>query len=155
MPTLIDLIEMMGRGRRAGDHRPWPRATVSADEWQFAVMPLAARRWLLLGLWGDRDAVHMALAEEASGAIGIISLDCADRQFPSVAQLHPPALHLEAAIRDLFGLQPTVSPDLRQWLDHGEWGVRYPLGLNEPPRETPPYPLLPAAGGSPHPRALR
>ncbi|MBI1775690.1 MAG: NADH-quinone oxidoreductase subunit C [Proteobacteria bacterium] len=150
MPTLIDLTAMMGQGSRVRDHHPWPRAVVSAEQWQFAGMHLAARRWLLIGLWGDKDAVHMALADDAAAASGILSLECADRQFPSVAQLHPPALHLEAAIRDLFGLQPIASPDLRPWLDHGQWGIRYPLGRSEPSAPAPPYLFLPAEGESLH-----
>ncbi len=106
--------------------------------------------WALLGLWGDKDSVHMALCDEAAGEFGVVSLACPDGGFPSVAQSHPPALHLEAAIRDLFGLQPSGSPDPRPWLDHGRWGVRYPLDRNEAPQETPPYVFLPCEGESLH-----
>ena len=45
----------------------------------------------LLSLWGEADCVHMALLDEAQGTVGIISLDCPDRRYPSVGLHHPPA----------------------------------------------------------------
>jgi len=35
--------------------------------------------------------------------------------------LHPPAIRLERAARDLFDLDPVGVPDARPWLDHGCW----------------------------------
>jgi Ni,Fe-hydrogenase III large subunit len=37
-------------------------------------------------------------------------------------------LRLERTIRDLYGIVPEDCPDPRPWLDHGRWGVQYPLG---------------------------
>jgi Ni,Fe-hydrogenase III large subunit len=76
-------------------------------------------------MWGETDAVHMALE---SGSIGVLTLACPDKRFPSVASVHPPALRLERSIHDLYGLVPEGCPDQRGWLDHGRWGVRHPLG---------------------------
>src|SRR5215470_5056226 len=112
-------------------HRPWPRTVVTPDAWRAAVGRLAASHASLLGLWGDRAEVHMALSDEQSGEIGVLSLDCVDGTFPSVARSHPPALHLEATIRDLFGLEALGTPEPRPWLDHGRWGVRHPLGARK------------------------
>ena len=39
--------------------------------------------------------------------------------FPSVGRYHPPAIRLERAIRDLYGIEPVGAPDPRPWLDHG------------------------------------
>ena len=120
MADLTILAELIKRGRDVRPHRPWPRAVVTPDVWRAATELLAQPGWAMLGLWGDRGSVHMALSNEPAGKIGVeigvVSLDCPDRQFPSVARTHPPALHLEAAVRDLFGLQPSNSPDARPWL---------------------------------------
>ena len=148
MPALIDLVRA---GRPVEGHRPWPRAVVDAEAWRFAVSQAGAGRWTMIGLWGDAGAVHMALGDDGAAAIAVISLDCPDGRFPSVAQWHPPALRLERAIRDLHGLEPEAANDLRPWLDHGRWGVRHPLGLAKPDPATPtPYDFLPTEGESLH-----
>ena len=69
--------------------------------------------------------MHMALESQS---IGVLTLACPDKRFPSVARVHPPALRLERTIHDLYGLVPEGCPDQRGWLDHGRWGVRHPLG---------------------------
>jgi len=150
MPDSLSLAELIAAGRMSPDHRPWPRVEGTAETWRAAIRLLAAQTFTLLGLWAEKDAVHMALRDAATGDIAVMSLDCPQRQFPTVAQMHPPALHLEAAIRDLFGLQPIDSPDERPWLDHGRWGVRHPLGQAEPPTKTQPYAFLPTEGESLH-----
>src|SRR5258708_18395415 len=149
MPNLTT-AELIAQGRRIPHHRPWPRAAVTPDLWREAARQLGAQTSSLLGLWGDEESVHMALRDERAGEIGTVSLECPNGQFPSVAQVHPPALHLEAAIRDLFGLQPDGSRDQGQWLDHGRWEIRYPLGRLECLPEAQPYVFLPAEGESLH-----
>jgi Ni,Fe-hydrogenase III large subunit len=57
--------------------------------------------------------------------------------------VHPPAIRLERAIRDLFGLEPEGAPDTRAWLDHGKWGVSRDHARA-------PYVFLPAEGESLH-----
>ncbi|RWL46181.1 MAG: hydrogenase expression protein HypE [Mesorhizobium sp.] len=123
MPAFADLIEA---DRQVEHHAPWRRAVVAPKAWNLAVEQLAAGRWSLLGLWGEPDKVHMALLDEAQ-TIGVISMDCRGGRYPSVGQHHPPALRLERAAADLFGLAPQGLPDSRRWLDHGQWGVSHPL----------------------------
>ena len=147
MPALIDLIL---EGRRVQHHRPWPRAIVDPTVWSFAAGRLAEGHWILLGLWGETDAVHMALLEEPSGEAGVISLECPEGRYPSVGQRHPPAIRLERAIRDLFGLRAIGLPDARPWLDHGRWDVRHPLGSRQPAQPVSPYAFLLAEGPSLH-----
>ncbi len=131
-------------------HAPWPRAVVGEDAWCLAAEYLVQGDWTLLGLWGEARAVHMALLDDA-GTIGVLSLDCPEARYPSVALRHPPALRLERAARDLFGLEPVGLPDARPWLDHRRWGVRHPLGaaVADAPGATD-YPFLPAEGESLH-----
>src|SRR6266446_2682700 len=150
MREITGIGELMREGRLVPHHHPWPRAVVTPESWVAAIGLLGAPDWALLGLWGDRADVHMALRNEQSGEIGVVSLDCPDRQFPSVARSHPPALHLEAAIRDLFGLRANGTPEPRPWLDHGRWGLSHPLGPTHGPPETRAYEFLPAEGESLH-----
>ena len=148
MPALTDAILA---GRRVEDHRPWPRAVVDAAAWGFAAGQIAAGDWTLLGLWGDADAVHMALLDERAAAVAVLTLECPDGRFPSVGQTHPAAIRLERAIRDLFGHHPEGTTDARPWLDHGHWGTRHPLGQNSRETATPtPYAFLPTEGESLH-----
>ncbi|MEX1994431.1 MAG: NADH-quinone oxidoreductase subunit C [Steroidobacteraceae bacterium] len=122
------LGELLQAGRSVAGHRPWPRAIVDADGWGLAAECLTQGSVTLLGLWGEADAVHMALLDEPGAAVGVLSLPCPDRQFPSVGEFHAPAIRLERAIQDLFGLEAVGLPDARPWLDHGHWGLRHPLG---------------------------
>lgn len=121
-------------GRRVGHHHGAPRLEVDVSGWLEAGAALAAGRLTLSGLWGDDDAVHMAVLaknksrDEETTSLAILTLSCPDGTFPSIGRLHAPAIRLERTIRDLFSLMPQDAPDLRPWLDHGRWGVRYPLG---------------------------
>jgi Ni,Fe-hydrogenase III large subunit len=141
------LGELLDAGRSAAEHRPWPRTVVDADTWSLAAECLTQGSVTLLDLWGEADVVHMALLEEPGAAIGVLSLACPDRQFPSVAELHAPAIRLERSIQDLFGLKAIGLPDARPWLDHGRWPCRHPLGDDERNSDAAPrYPFLPVEG---------
>ena len=147
MPALTDLIEA---GRPVEHHAPWRRAAVAPKVWNLAVEQLAAGRWSLLGLWGEPDRVHMALLDEARN-VGVISLDCRGGRYPSVGQHHTPALRLERAAADLFGLAPQGLPDTRRWLDHGQWGISRPLAAQPGERSAASsYRFLTAEGESLH-----
>src|SRR6266851_2547173 len=150
--AMAALDELMEMARRVEAHRPNPRAVVDAAGWGLAADALRDGRVTLLGLWGDRAAVHMALLDEAAGDFGVLSLDCAAGRFPSIGAVHPPAIRLERAIRDLFGFEPEGAPDMRPWLDHGRWDLVHPLGRSPPPRHgaAAPYVFLPAEGESLH-----
>ena len=110
------------------------RTIVIADGWREASDQLAAGSRTLLGLWGDPPTVHMALLDEASSEIAVISYACENATFPSVGALHPPAIRLERTIRDLNGLDAAGAPDSRPWLDHTQQ----------------PYAFLPAEGEGLH-----
>lgn len=144
MPSLTDLIL---QGSLVEQHHPWPCAVVDHTSWTAAVNALADGHWTLLGLWGEANAVHMALLEEPTATLGIIRLEELDDKYPSVARLHPPALRLERAIHDLVGLGAQEIPDSRPWLDHGRWGVHAPLARRRDaqPKLTP-YQFLPTQG---------
>jgi len=148
MPSLVEIIH---EGRRSETHHPWPRAIVTAGTWQLASHELAAGKLILLGLWGDGDSVSMALLEEEAFAIGVVTLACADRRFPSVGAVHPPAIRLERTVRDLYGLEPDGLPDQRPWLDHGRWDLQHPLGAQPNAlTSSTQYSFLPAEGESLH-----
>jgi Ni,Fe-hydrogenase III large subunit len=131
-------------------HHPWPRAVVAEDGWHQAIDQLTTGRCSLLGLWGDAPEVHMALLDRESSNVAVISYTCKFGKYPSVAARHPPAVRLERAIRDLFGLDAVEAPDARPWLDLGFWSVRHPLGKKGPAREPVPYKFLPTEGEGLH-----
>ncbi|HEY6861759.1 MAG TPA: NADH-quinone oxidoreductase subunit C [Pseudolabrys sp.] len=131
-------------------HHPWPRMTVTDDGWQHAIELLADGSCTLLGLWGDTPEIHMALLDETSSKVAVISYVCKSGKYPSVAAHHPPAIRLERAIRDLFGLEAMGTPDSRPWLDLGFWNIRHPLGKRTAARKPTPYKFLPVEGEALH-----
>jgi Ni,Fe-hydrogenase III large subunit len=111
---------------------------------------LAAGELTLVGLWGEVDCVRMAVADQ-DGAIGVRHLACPTGSYPSVGRLHPPAIRLERAIADLFGLTATGTPDGRPWLDHGTWPRAAPLSpAGRAPRPPGEYEFLPVSGDGIH-----
>lgn len=115
------LRELLANGKPIAAHRPMPRVVVDATIWALAAQTLADERTTLLGLWGERDTAHMALRDSETGEIGVLSLACPEGNFPSVGALHSPAIRLERAMRDLYGLVADGASDVRPWLDHGKW----------------------------------
>jgi Ni,Fe-hydrogenase III large subunit len=103
-------------------HRPWPRVQVDAACWQLAVDGLAGGSLTLLSLWAEPGSAHMALLGTGSPGAAVLSIACDDNRYPSVGAHHAPAIRLERAMRDLFGLDPVGLADIRPWLDHGRWG---------------------------------
>jgi Ni,Fe-hydrogenase III large subunit len=143
------LNELTAGYPRIPEHRPWPRVRVDEPGWQAIADELAAGRLRLLGLWSDGGAVHAAVLDGGSPAV--VSIECRDGRFPSLAQWHAPAVRLERAIRDLYGLEPTGLGDDRPWLDHGRWGVCAPLTTAaDGPVTGSPYRFLAAEGDSLH-----
>ncbi len=145
------LDALLRQGQPIDGHRPWPRSLVDARLWERIARALAAGHLTLLGLWGEPGGPSVALLDERDGAIGIASLGCPDRRFPSLAAHHPPALRLERSLADLFGLKPLGSADPRPWLDHGRWGLAAPLGEVEGSEASgTPYSFLPVEGEGLH-----
>jgi Ni,Fe-hydrogenase III large subunit/Ni,Fe-hydrogenase III component G len=144
------LVDTIKHREIAKQHRPWPRLVVSEDGWRHAIDHLATGRCTLLGLWGDAPDVHMALLAENFDDIVVLSYTCKDGKYPSVGARHPPAIRLERAIRDLFGLDAADAPDTRAWLDLGFWNIRHPLGNAKRACKAEPYAFLPAEGEGLH-----
>ena len=144
------LLDSIPHRQKAADQRPWPRVIVGDDGWLAAIDCLISGRASLLGLWGEPAAVHMALLSADFAEIGVVSLQCDDGKFISVASRHPPAFRLERTIQDLFGLQAIGATDQRPRLDHGVWGQTHPLGTRSVQREAAPYTFLPSEGEALH-----
>jgi Ni,Fe-hydrogenase III large subunit len=135
----------------AEEHRPWPRATVTPDQWARATRALVEGRCTLLSLWAEPVMVHMAVRE--AGDVAVLTLSCPDGVFPSVGAHHAPAIRLERAIHDLYGLVAEGAIDTRPWLDHGRWGVSQPLAaepLPAPEKPAAAYSFLPVEGTGLH-----
>jgi Ni,Fe-hydrogenase III large subunit len=144
------LGETIRAGQLVEEHRPWPRVVLSRERWQEAAHRLQSGEWALLGLWGERELVHMAVIEGETTECGVLSLACEGNRFPSVGRSHPPAIRPERALRDLVGLEPEGLPDTRTWLDHGKWNLRHPLGARDAAAAPEAYRFLPAEGESLH-----
>ncbi|MET0687583.1 MAG: hydrogenase expression protein HypE [Methyloceanibacter sp.] len=144
------LNDIARKGRRAEGHHPWPRTVVTSDGWKLLAQQLADARATMLGLWGDRNAVHLALIEEPSSEVAVFTLECPGGKFPSIAALHPPAIRLERTISDLYGLKPVGQRDGRPWLDLGFWGIAHPLGRQKKSGKPGPYNFLPVEGEGLH-----
>src|SRR5436190_16971648 len=113
-------------------HRPWPRYEVDEAAWITVAQELGQGGGDLLGLWSEKDNIHLALRVTGAAAPCLVSLRMKNSEFPSVGRFHAPAIRLERAVRDLHGAVPFGLPDRRPWLDHGAWGVRAPLGPRAP-----------------------
>jgi len=133
------------------DQKPWPRARIDEETWIRAAFGLHAGDVTLLALWGEPGAVHMALLEDETGEVLVLTLECPNGTFPSVGVTHAPALRLERTIREMVGLEPEGCPDGRPWLDHSRWGITRPLGAAEPAAaDGAPYAFLAAEGPPMH-----
>ena len=144
----MKLDALIAKGERVSDHRPWPRVVVDEETWRDATAALAAGELALFGLWGDKAAVHMAVLAE--NALAILSLECHSGSFPSVGRSHAPAIRLERAVQDLYGLTPEDASDKRPWLDHGRWQVANPLGQGTFGLQATGYSFLPVEGEDLH-----
>lgn len=146
------LISFLARGEKMLQ-LPWPRYRLDRAQSLALVAQLETADWSLLGLWGDSEAVHVALCERAAKAFAVASLDARDGHFPSLGQVRPGAIRLERAVQDLFGLAADGLADTRPWLDHGEWPQTHPLARLPVPAEPWPathYPFLPVEGEGIH-----
>ena len=139
MSVLSDLIDS---GDLVIAHRPWPRVRVNVAVWELAVDRLADGSLTLLSLWAEPGFAHMALLGGGTPRAAVLSIACPNNHYPSVGASHAPAIRLERAMRDLFGLEPVGLADTRPWLDHGRWGEEQAPAAS--------YPFLPVEGGGLH-----
>jgi len=124
---------------------------VDEAAWTGVARDLAAGRFTLVSLWAELGAVHMALFDETTGGGAVFTHECRRGRFPSVGAHHAPAIRMERAIRDLYGLEPAGLWDLRPWLDFGAWDVTQPLSaLPENAPWTAPFVFLPVEGANLH-----
>ncbi len=146
---MIDISQYLDITAEASD-RPAPQVhRLSRGEWRDAVERAAADGLTLLGLWGARASVTLALLDEEQARIGLLSFSPRNGRFPSVGRHFPSAQRLERSIADLFGLIPEGAPDDRPWLDHGRWGLSHPLGKAGQGKAQD-YPFLPVEGHGLH-----
>jgi Ni,Fe-hydrogenase III large subunit len=133
-------------------HRPWPRYEIDEAAWVTVAQELGKGGGDLLGLWAEKDNVYLAMRVAGAAAPCVVSLRMKNSDFPSVGRYHAPAIRLERAVRDLNGAMSIGSPDRRPWLDHGQWGLRAPLGVRAPTVRLSPaeYDFLPALGEGLH-----
>jgi Ni,Fe-hydrogenase III large subunit len=117
--SLADVV-----GDRAAGPDGYVRLAVDADGWTGLAAGCATGLHDLGALWADSGAMRMALHDSRRDLRAIVSLQTDAGQYPSVAARHLPALRLERAMRDLYGVQPIGLPDPRPWLDHGRWPGR-------------------------------
>jgi Ni,Fe-hydrogenase III large subunit len=117
--SLADLVT----DRTAGPDG-YVRLAVDPGTWTALAEGCAAGRHDLGAIWADGGIMRLALSDPERGLRAIVSLETDSGRYPSVAACHPPALRLERAMRDLYGVQPVGLPDPRPWLDHGRWPGR-------------------------------
>jgi len=136
------LSDLLAAGQPVEAHRPWPRAQVHPETWRDATTRLDEGSLTLLSLWAEVGRVHMAVLATGTSEVAVLTLECPDNRYPSVGARHVPAIRLERAMRDLFGLEPVGLRDARPWLDHGRW--------DEEQRPADAYRFLPVEGRGLH-----
>jgi len=145
---------LFGELPAVASHRGWPRVQVGGGTWREIGQALREGKVELLGEWGDGAAVHCALFEPGTRQAQVASLEASSGAAPSLAVFHAPALRLERAIADLFGIEMIGLPDRRPWLDHGRWPFSAPLAPRPAPAtaatERPAYRFLEAEGPGLH-----
>ena len=114
-------------------HRGYARRRAPKDGWRALGESLLERELALLGLWGDRHEVHAAVYEPRARELEVLSQEVVDGHAPSLGVFHAPAIRLERALQDLFGIELTALPDRRPWLDHARWPVHAPLDARQVP----------------------
>lgn len=139
-------------GKPVAGHRPFSRYRTTPGGWRTLTEALGGNTLSVAGFWGEPAAVHVALREELSGDVAVVSLDCPDGRFPSLSTVRPSVIRLERAACDLFGLVAEGAVDGRPWLDHGAWGVTHPLAAVPGPAASEPqrYPFLTTEGEGLH-----
>ena len=108
-------------------HRGCPLKRAPHDGWRALGEALIDGTLQLSGLWGDRDEIRAALFDPSSHDFAVVSHEVVEQRAPSLGVFHAPAVRLERAIQDLYGIELVALPDRRPWLDHGRWPRGRPL----------------------------
>ena len=148
MSALADLIDR--RRSAVAAHRPWPRVIVDAEAWRCRAASL--RRWqLTLARPLGRSAARCTwrCCDDGAAQIAVLEPRLSRRALSRrSAALHPPAIRLERAIRDLFGLEPEGAPT------RGPGSITAagasPAARRSQAGDAAPYAFLPAEGESLH-----
>jgi Ni,Fe-hydrogenase III large subunit len=147
-PGAISLAELIGNGTARA--AAFARVPVDRAQWTGLARGCAAGLHDLSALWFESGVVRMALVGQGAGGTAIAALECEDGSYPSVGLLHPSALRLERALRDLHGVDPEGLPDRRPWLDHGAWPSPPQDRRGEAQDARARYPFLPVEGEGLH-----
>ena len=113
-------------------HRPWPRYEVDEAAWIAIAQALGKGGGDLLGLWGEKDNVHLAM-RVAGAARAVRRLAAAEEPtFLRSAAIIRRRIRLERAVRDLYGAASFgfagPAAVARSW----RLGIRAPLGARAP-----------------------
>src|SRR5665213_2029638 len=82
MPKVQSLSAAVSAGSVVQRHRSWQRILVSADVWRIASEFLSQPLCTLAAFWGDVGSVHMAILDEFSYNLKILTVGCPDHHFP-------------------------------------------------------------------------
>ncbi len=98
-------------------------ARIAVDEKQWTALAHGCASGLqdLLSLWFDDDTMHLALRCRDTSLRAIAALPVSGGHYPAIGQAHAPAIRLERAMMDLYGVTAQGLVDTRPWLDHGVW----------------------------------
>ena len=80
----------------------------------------------------------------ADNTTAVVTLPCPTHRYPSIGRHHPPAIRLERAIRDLYGLEPEHAPgstSVARSRPMDRSVIRW-RGAEPTPASLPPYPFL-------------
>ena len=151
--TMSNLASQIIRCGAEQPCRPWPRRTLSREDWAAMAAALPAQPALaLIMLWADAAEAHALFLDEASGDCLPVSTAIVAGGYPALSPSRPAAAWLERMIRDLWGHIALGGTDDRPWLDHGRWQLTHPNATRPGPMGPPPEPpeFLPVLGEDLH-----
>ncbi|PYD47653.1 NADH-quinone oxidoreductase subunit D-related protein [Novacetimonas pomaceti] len=126
-----DLATLVARCRAEQDS-PW-RFSLGEEQWRRDMLAcLMADPSSFVGMWCDGVAVFAMLALRDGQAV-VFSTPVEMRRYWGLSCACPAAVPHERVIHDLWGVEALDARDLRPWLDHGVWGVTWPLAEHPVP----------------------
>lgn len=90
-PDLTEIPNLTWTRSRHFRVAPFPVTAVTGQDWVAIAKSLGKGRVTLLSLWGETDAVCMALHDAASRQVAVARLTAMNGAFPSAALHHVPA----------------------------------------------------------------